>query len=121
MTERSRAHRLLQRWPWIVLGGAAALALGSLDSTQRSASAAHAEAALQPQPIAVNAITSAAAASTSDDAPTPDYVDRVSAQGQAARGLYFSSDVVAALGAQGVIRVVRNARMNAAVIDLKDE
>src|SRR4051812_14665716 len=106
MTERSRAHRLLQRWPWIVLGGAAALALGTLDSPQRSASAAHAEAPLQPQPLAANAITSAAAASTNDGESAPDYVDRVSVQGQAARGLYFSSDVVAALGAQGVIRVV---------------
>jgi hypothetical protein len=59
-------------------------------------------------------------ASTSDDDEV-DYRDPVSLKGQGARGFYFNKDVVKAIGAEGVINVVRNARMNAAVIDMKDE
>ncbi|MBN1655994.1 MAG: hypothetical protein JXA30_19660 [Deltaproteobacteria bacterium] len=47
-------------------------------------------------------------------------VDPVSRQGQGARGLYFNSVVMRRIGAEGVIKAVRNARLDAAVIDLKD-
>lgn len=50
-----------------------------------------------------------------------DYFDAVSSAGRDARGLYFSAEVAAVLGAEGMARVVKNARMNAAVINLKDE
>ena len=45
----------------------------------------------------------------------------MSRQGQAARGLYFNGPVARRLGAKGMIRAVKQARMNAAVINLKDE
>ena len=46
--------------------------------------------------------------------------DPVSEQGQHARGLYFNAPMQARLGAAGVIRSVRAAGMNAAVLDFKD-
>ena len=48
-------------------------------------------------------------------------VDPMSEKAQAARGLYFNGPVARRLGAEGMIRAVRQARMNAAVINLKDE
>jgi len=47
-------------------------------------------------------------------------VDPVSRKGQGARGLYFNAVVIRRMGARGVIRSVRNAHLDAAVIDLKD-
>lgn len=48
-------------------------------------------------------------------------VDVVSEQGQKARGLYFSGPKVAGLGVRNLVATLRLARMDAAVIDLKDE
>jgi hypothetical protein len=45
----------------------------------------------------------------------------MSKAGQAARGFYFNGPVARRLGAAGIIRTVKQARMNAAVINLKDE
>ena len=47
-------------------------------------------------------------------------VDKVSEQGQNARGQYFNGPVMRRLGAEGIIKSVLRANMNAAVIDLKD-
>jgi hypothetical protein len=47
-------------------------------------------------------------------------VDPVSVQGQHARGLYFNGPMQRRLGAAGVIRAVKNANMNAVVLDFKD-
>jgi len=49
----------------------------------------------------------------------PKLVDPVTRTGQGARGLYFNEVVVKRLGAEGVIRAVHNAHLDAAVIDLK--
>lgn len=46
--------------------------------------------------------------------------DVVSERGQRARGLYFPGPQVRSKGAEGIARVVHAARMDAAVIDLKD-
>lgn len=68
--------------------------------------------AITPEPVRPAAVTVEDAGS---------YVDPVSALGQAARGLYFSGNAAAALGADGLAHAVKTARMNAAVIDIKDE
>jgi hypothetical protein len=47
-------------------------------------------------------------------------IDPMSEQGQNARGLYFNAPMQKRLGAAGIIRSVRAAGMNAAVIDFKD-
>jgi hypothetical protein len=47
-------------------------------------------------------------------------VDPVSEKGQAARGLYFNGPLASRLGSKGIIRAVRQARLDAAVINLKD-
>ncbi|MFI5307232.1 MAG: putative glycoside hydrolase [Polyangiales bacterium] len=47
-------------------------------------------------------------------------VDPLSEEGQRAHGLYFNAPMQHRLGAKGIARVVRNAGMNAAVLDLKD-
>lgn len=47
-------------------------------------------------------------------------IDPMSEAGQQARGLYFSAPVYKRLGAKGIIRRLRAANMNAAVIDMKD-
>jgi hypothetical protein len=47
-------------------------------------------------------------------------VDPVSPTGQAARGLYFNTAMIRRLGAEGIINAVHGARMDAAVLDLKD-
>ncbi len=49
------------------------------------------------------------------------YVDLMSEQGVHAQGLYITGPFVRYFGAQGVISAVRNAGLNAAVIDLKDD
>jgi hypothetical protein len=59
-------------------------------------------------------------ATRADTAPGT-FVDRVSAQGQSARGLYFTYPYVDIFKAQGVIRLVKHARLDTAVIDLKDD
>src|SRR5678815_1440154 len=46
--------------------------------------------------------------------------DQVSAQGQSARGLYFSYPYLLRFGARGVQRTLARARMDAAVLDVKD-
>ncbi len=53
--------------------------------------------------------------------PPPSLEDPVSAQGRAARGLYFSGPYVKRFGAEGVVRALRRANLDAAVIDLKDD
>lgn len=47
-------------------------------------------------------------------------LDPVSPQGQQARGLYFSAPAYNRLGAKGVIKKLRQAGLDAAVIDMKD-
>lgn len=46
--------------------------------------------------------------------------DEITSAGRTARGLYFSNYFVRGHGARGIQRAVRGARMNAAVIDVKD-
>jgi len=46
--------------------------------------------------------------------------DPVSAEGRAARGLYFSGPFMRRYGVDGVLAALRPGRMNAAVIDVKD-
>lgn len=56
-------------------------------------------------------------------APEPDddpFFDPVSEQGQRARGFYASGPYVRRRGTEGLIRSIRNADMDAVVIDLKD-
>lgn len=53
-------------------------------------------------------------------APTASYDDPVGERTRNARGLYFHGPFVRRFGVEGVIRAVRTARANAAVIDLKD-
>lgn len=48
------------------------------------------------------------------------WADPVTEAGQRARGLYLGAAFVRAHGAEGVVREVRNSRMNAVVLDLKD-
>ncbi len=47
-------------------------------------------------------------------------LDRVSEAGQRAHGLYFNAPVQHRLGPKGIIRTLRKAHMNAAVLDMKD-
>lgn len=47
--------------------------------------------------------------------------DPVSEQGRAARGLYFTGPYIRRYGVEGVIRSLRQANLDAAVIDLKDD
>jgi hypothetical protein len=47
-------------------------------------------------------------------------IDRLSEQGQRAHGLYFNAPVQHRLGAKGIIRTLRSAGMDAAVLDFKD-
>lgn len=47
--------------------------------------------------------------------------DPVSAQGRAARGLYFTGPYVRRFGVEGIIRSLTQANLDAAVIDLKDD
>jgi hypothetical protein len=55
-------------------------------------------------------------------APAPGtFVDRLSPKGQRARGLYFTYPYVDIFKARGVTRTVSHARVDAAVIDLKDD
>lgn len=49
------------------------------------------------------------------------YRDEVSPQGQRARGLYFSAPMARRLGAAGIIKNLRGSRLDAAVIDVKDD
>ncbi|MDD9938280.1 MAG: hypothetical protein OXT09_32010 [Myxococcales bacterium] len=47
-------------------------------------------------------------------------VDPVSEHGQRARGIYFNGPMQRRLGAKGIIRTVKNANLDAVVLDLKD-
>lgn len=49
------------------------------------------------------------------------FVDRVSSKGQGARGLYFTYPYLRRFQASGVIGLLKRSRMDAAVIDLKDD
>ncbi len=66
--------------------------------------------------------TAAAAAVTAKpDGSGATFVDRVSEQGQRARGLYITYPYLNIFGSKGVIRMLKNARLDTAVIDLKDD
>jgi hypothetical protein len=56
-----------------------------------------------------------------ESAASGTFVDRISAKGQRARGLYFTYPYVDIFKARGVARLVSHARLDAAVIDLKDD
>jgi len=49
------------------------------------------------------------------------FVDRVSSKGQGARGLYFTYPYLRRFHASGVTGLLKRSRMDAAVIDLKDD
>lgn len=78
----------------------------------------------EAEPELVAAVNAADA--PEDEAPepeedaAPDYRDPVSVRGQQAAGLYFTAVFLRRHGPEGVIREVRRARLDAAVIDLKD-
>jgi len=56
-----------------------------------------------------------------DGAPVPDpYFDRISPQGQTARGFYASGPYVRVKHLTGLVRAVQSAQLDAVVIDLKD-
>jgi hypothetical protein len=55
------------------------------------------------------------------DAADARFVDVVSEQGQRAHGLYFTALMARRLGAAGIIKAVRSAGLDAAVIDIKDQ
>jgi hypothetical protein len=64
---------------------------------------------------------SAAAATAPPRSREPDrFTDPVSLQGQRARGLYFNGPMMKRLGAKGIIRTVKNANLDAVVLDIKD-
>lgn len=52
---------------------------------------------------------------------SPSYYDPVTAAGIRAQGLYITGPFVKHFGATGVIHAVKGARLNAAVIDIKDD
>lgn len=49
------------------------------------------------------------------------YRDEVSEQGQRAHGLYFNAPMARKLGVEGISRILRGGRLDAAVIDVKDD
>jgi hypothetical protein len=51
----------------------------------------------------------------------PSTHDKLSAQGRSARGLYFSYNYVHHAGVKGIRRTLSRTRMDAAVLDIKDE
>jgi hypothetical protein len=53
-------------------------------------------------------------------APADRFTDPVSLQGQQARGLYFNGPMMKRLGTKGIIRAVKNAQLDAVVLDIKD-
>ena len=89
-----------------------------------------AQAAAPPsEPVAFgpgpNATTAAAAEPAGDEAeaaaPSEDrYRDPMTVQGQQARGLYYTAMFLRRHGVEGVVRSVKRARLDAAVIDVKD-
>ena len=52
--------------------------------------------------------------------PSARYVDRVTEQGQTASGFYVTGPYAQMRGARGLVRSIKRAGMNAAVIDMKD-
>ncbi|HEX7476302.1 MAG TPA: putative glycoside hydrolase [Polyangiales bacterium] len=67
-------------------------------------------------PQAALSTTNGAAAGASDDR----YVDVVSEQGQRARGLYINAPMAQRLGPTRLIKLVKDAGLDAVVIDVKD-
>jgi hypothetical protein len=98
--------------------GLTALALSPLPPPSPTAPVAHADAPRVDRTPAPVQLQPPAALT---DEPKDLTVDPVSELGQGARGMYFNADVAAALGARGLVQVVKAARMNAVVIDFKDE
>jgi hypothetical protein len=90
---------------------------------------AHPELCDGPSTTADTAAVSSAAAAISDlptlvgaEEPADErFVDVVSEQGQRAHGLYFTALMARRLGAAGIIKSVRGAGLDAAVIDIKDQ
>lgn len=120
MSARSPSQRSTKLSSYYFLVALAAVVLGPLPTPSAPTSIARADSARVDRTPAPVELPQTPAAAVSGG-PAPEYVDPVTAEGQRARGLYFNADVVAAIGARGVIKSVRGARMNAAVIDLKDE
>ena len=98
-------------------------------STERSATtlAASGGAAIGPaaQPMAAGTDDGSgqrlASSKHTLDANDARFVDVVSEQGQRAHGLYFTALMARRMGAAGIIRAVRTAGLDAAVIDIKDQ
>ncbi len=61
------------------------------------------------------------AKASSDEAPKSTFVDRVSEQGQRARGLYITYPYLNIYKPSGVINMLKRAKLDTAVIDLKDD
>jgi hypothetical protein len=104
---------------------------GPIDSSPPFAGDAQAFAAVQ-HAIAIANLSDRAGGSSSSphglatgerlvDGADARFVDVVSDQGQRAHGLYFTAFMTRRLGAQGIIKAVRSAGLDAAVIDLKDQ
>jgi len=67
-------------------------------------------------------ILAATVATTPRDEPGGNaFVDRVSSKGQGARGLYFTYPHLRRFKPSGIIGLLKRSRMDAAVIDLKDD
>jgi hypothetical protein len=75
-----------------------------------------------PLTAAISGITQAdaqAAAQRADDIAR--YRDEVTLQGQRAHGAYFNAPVARRLGVEGIVRILKGSRLDAAVIDIKDD
>jgi hypothetical protein len=62
-----------------------------------------------------------AAQSQPEAKPSGTFVDKMTEQGQSARGLYITYPYLNIFKTQGVIRMLQRTHLNAAVIDLKDD
>jgi hypothetical protein len=60
-----------------------------------------------------------AAAQRADDIAR--YRDEVTLQGQRAHGAYFNAPMSRRLGVEGIVRILKGSRLDAAVIDVKDD
>jgi hypothetical protein len=65
--------------------------------------------------------TQAEAATEPSPEPATDYVDVVTKAGQQARGLYVPGPYIRLRGIRGLMRKMRQANLNAVVLDIKDE
>ena len=91
----------------------------SQPSAANAASVSPPTAAGAGEPTRAASLASLAAAS--EEASDQRFVDVVSEQGQRAHGLYFTALMARRLGATGIIKSVRSAGLDAAVIDVKDQ